>query len=73
MIRFLRFPYNVLLLAGLGGLVLVPAMLGYLAAGLPSPESLREVRLPVPLRVYSRDGRLVAEFGSERRAPVTLD
>ena len=73
MIRFLRFPYNVLLLVGLGGLVLVPAMLGYLAAGLPSPESLREVRLPVPLRVYSRDGRLVAEFGSERRDPVTLD
>ncbi len=73
MLRLLRFPYNLVLLTGLAGLAVVPALLGYLSAGLPSPASLREVRLPVPLRVYSRDGRLIAEFGSERRDPVTLD
>ncbi|MCU0936403.1 MAG: PBP1A family penicillin-binding protein [Gammaproteobacteria bacterium] len=73
MLRLLRFPYNLVLLAGLAGVALVPALLGYLSAGLPSPASLREVRLPVPLRVYSRDERLIAEFGSERRAPVALE
>ena len=36
-------------------------------------ESLREVRLQVPLRVYTRDGRLIAEFGEKRRIPARHD
>lgn len=60
---------------GLAGLtVLGAAALGvaYLAVapGLPSIEALRDIRLQVPMRVYSRDGRLIAEFGEMRRMPV---
>jgi penicillin-binding protein 1A len=60
---------------GLSGLaVLGAAALGvaYLvvAPGLPSIEALRDIRLQVPMRVYSRDGRLIAEFGEMRRMPV---
>ncbi len=44
----------------------------YLEPTLPSTESLRDVRLQVPLRVYSRDGRLIAEFGEMRRIPLSL-
>lgn len=60
---------------GLAGLtVLGAAALGvaYLtvAPGLPSIEALRDIRLQVPMRVYSRDGRLIAEFGEMRRMPV---
>ena len=58
---------GVLLAAGL----LVAGYL-YLEPTLPSTESLRDVRLQVPLRVYSRDGRLIAEFGEMRRIPLGL-
>ena len=45
----------------------------YLAPKLPSAEILRDVRLQVPLRVYTRDGQLMAEFGAKRRTPLRLD
>ena len=40
---------------------------------LPSAESLRDVPLQVPLRVYARDERLIAEFGEMRRRPLRLE
>ncbi|MCW8845965.1 MAG: penicillin-binding protein 1A [Gammaproteobacteria bacterium] len=45
----------------------------YLEPGLPDVESLREIRLQVPLRIYTRDGRLVAEFGEKRRIPANYE
>ena len=45
----------------------------YLAPKLPSAEILRDVRLQVPLRVYTREGELFAEFGEKRREPLRLD
>jgi penicillin-binding protein 1A len=40
---------------------------------LPTIDSLKDVPLKVPLRVYTTQGRLMAEFGEERREPVTID
>ena len=37
---------------------------------LPPTASLRELQLEQPLRVYTRDGKLIGEFGAERRAPL---
>lgn len=45
----------------------------YLLPGLPDVRELRELRLQVPLSIYSRDGRLIAQMGERRRDPVTLD
>ncbi|MBB6519804.1 penicillin-binding protein 1A [Pseudoteredinibacter isoporae] len=42
----------------------------YLSPKLPSVESLRHVKLQTPLRVYSRDGLLIGEFGEKRRTPI---
>ncbi|MGH8442817.1 MAG: penicillin-binding protein 1A [Nevskiaceae bacterium] len=41
-----------------------------LMADLPSTASIRQLRLEEPLRIYTRDGKLVGEFGAERRAPL---
>jgi penicillin-binding protein 1A len=41
-----------------------------LMPGLPSVQSLSDEPLKVPMRVYSADGRLLAEFGEEKRIPV---
>jgi len=45
----------------------------YLKPALPDVDSLREVQLQVPLRVYTRDGRLIASIGEQRRIPVRYD
>jgi penicillin-binding protein 1A len=42
----------------------------YLRPALPQVDSLRDVQLQVPLRVYTRDGRLMASMGEQRRIPV---
>lgn len=39
---------------------------------LPNVDALREVQLQTPLRVYTRDGRLVREFGEKRRVPLAV-
>lgn len=40
---------------------------------LPSVDVLRDVRLQVPLRVYSADGKLMATIGETRRIPVKIE
>jgi penicillin-binding protein 1A len=45
----------------------------YLLPSLPSIESMRNVELQVPLRVYTRSGALIAQIGEQRRIPVTYD
>ncbi len=45
----------------------------YLSPKLPPVESLRQVKLQTPLRVYSSDGKLIGEFGEQRRTPLRYD
>jgi len=45
----------------------------YLSPNLPSVDSLRSIQLQIPLRVYSADDKLIAEFGEMRRSPVRFD
>lgn len=44
----------------------------YMMLALPSVDKLRDVHLQVPLKVYSHDGRLMAQYGVKRRIPVRL-
>jgi penicillin-binding protein 1A len=65
-----RWHYAVAFLLGLG--VVGAALAGLAAAliypNLPSLETLTDYRPKIPLRIYSADGALLAEFGEERRA-----
>ncbi len=45
----------------------------YFAPGLPSVSTLKDVELQVPLKVYSRDGKLIAVYGEKRRQPLTIE
>ncbi|MCH9673839.1 MAG: transglycosylase domain-containing protein, partial [Gammaproteobacteria bacterium] len=45
----------------------------YLIPQLPETDSLSDVEFQVPLRVFSADGQLMAEFGEKRRVPLTVD
>ena len=58
--------------SGLLGLGLVGLFVAYLilAPGLPSVDVLKDIHLQVPLRIYTRDGRLLAVYGEKRRIPL---
>ncbi len=45
----------------------------YLSPNLPSVDSLRSIQLQIPLRVYSADDKLIAEFGEMRRSPIHFE
>jgi penicillin-binding protein 1A len=45
----------------------------YLKPALPDVDSLRDVQLQVPLRIYTRDGKLLAAIGEQRRIPVRYE
>lgn len=39
---------------------------------LPATESIQEIRLSEPLRIYTADEKLIGVYGSERRVPVDI-
>ncbi|MEE8343232.1 MAG: transglycosylase domain-containing protein, partial [Gammaproteobacteria bacterium] len=43
----------------------------YVAPSLPAIESIRDIRLQVPLRIYTQESRLLGEFGEKRRSPAS--
>lgn len=63
------------LLFGLGTtLVVAVAIFTFtLMPKLPTVDSIKDVPLKVPLRVFTSQGELIAEFGEERREPVSID
>lgn len=75
--NFFRRSLRFLLVFGAGlaflGLVATGVLYAIIAPSLPSVEVLEDVRLQVPLRVYTRGGRLTAVFGEQRRIPVALN
>jgi penicillin-binding protein 1A len=63
---------GLLALLCLGG-VAVWAGAKYLGRDLPPVDSIRQLQLSVPLRVLSQDGKLIGQFGAERRSLLRYD
>lgn len=55
------------------GIIVISITYMVVAPDLPDVESLRDVQLQVPLRVYSEDGKLISVFGEKRRIPVPIE
>ncbi|MDH3510473.1 MAG: transglycosylase domain-containing protein, partial [Gammaproteobacteria bacterium] len=60
-------------IAFVGMLAVIAGAFYFLSPSLPSAEAMRDIELQTPLRVYSRDGRLMAQIGEKRRTPVVYD
>jgi penicillin-binding protein 1A len=58
--------------AALASVLLAAFAAAIIYPGLPSLEALTDYQPKIPLRVYSADGKLIAEFGEERRALVRI-
>ncbi|MEH6582210.1 MAG: penicillin-binding protein 1A [Halioglobus sp.] len=70
---FLRFILRCALLGFFGSIWLLAGVYLYLSPNLPDVETLRDVRLQTPMRVYTREGDLIGQFGEQKRSPMTFD
>ena len=71
--RFLKFFLWSCLAIFCGLLLSLSGAFLYLSPNLPSVDSLRSIQLQIPLRVYSQDDKLIAEYGEMRRSPINFD
>ena len=75
--RFLRRLLRYTLILGVICIVLgaagIAAVYWLIVPRLPSVESLRDVALQVPLRIYTADNKLIATYGETRRIPVKIE
>ena len=60
------------LLAGMAVISLALLTVFYISVNLPSINNLQAGELEVPLKIYTADGHLMAEYGENRRTPMTL-
>jgi len=72
-LRWLVLATGLGLTATLGGVAAVIGAYYYVAPGLPAAETIRDIPLQIPLRIFSRDGYLISEIGERRRILVTYD
>lgn len=59
-------------LVGAAALAVVGASI-YFSPGLPDVRQLQDFELHTPLRIFTRDGKLIGEFGEERRMAIDFD
>jgi len=55
------------------GLLSAAGLALYLNPRLPAIETLKNIQLQTPLRIYSADQQLIAEFGEKRRQPIRYE
>jgi len=68
--------FKFFLFTGIVSCLLVAIGVGYLyfkiSPTLPDVQQLREAQLQMPLRIYTAEGDLIAEYGEKRREPVQI-
>ena len=72
-VRWWAFPLLLVVLLCSATVLVLGFAAVLISPNLPSLEALTDYQPKIPLRVFSADGKLIGEFGEERRAVVRLD
>ena len=70
--RWFILPFLLILAGTLAGVMIVAFAAALVYPTLPSLDVITNYQPKVPLRIYSADGKLIGEFGEERRAVVKI-
>ena len=70
--KTLRLFFWLSLATASGSCALISGFYLYLSPKLPEVETLRQVKLQTPLRIFSSEGLLIGEFGEKRRTPISF-
>ena len=72
----MKYIKPLILFSFLSGVLGVAALVGiyfYIKPDLPSVTVLKDVRLQTPMQIYTKDGKLISQYGVKRRIPVKLE
>ena len=70
---------TLVVIAGLVVITIIAGVAGvigayyFVAPGLPAAQTIRDIPLQIPLRIYSRDGYLIEEIGQRRRILINYE
>ena len=73
MLRFLNFSIKFLIVFSIVILIFTLSTLWYFSIGLPDYKKLSNYQPPISSRVYSSDGKLIAEYAIQKRLFVPYD
>jgi len=71
--KWWHYLFLAIIVGGLSITALIAIAAALIYPSLPSLDALTDYRPKLPLRVYSEDGYLIAEFGEERRAYIKIE
>ena len=72
MIKFVRFLFVCTVLVAIAGCGVVGVTIWYFGRDLPDYQQLARYQPPITTRVYAGDGRLLAEYATERRIFIPI-
>ncbi|MGD8339918.1 MAG: transglycosylase domain-containing protein [Gammaproteobacteria bacterium] len=73
---WLRNSLRILTFAAAAGVSVFALLTGayfYVEPSLPDAAELRDVQFQIPMSIYSRDGRLMQQYGEQKRTPVPYE
>ena len=73
MTKLIRVFFEICLMLAIFGIIVVVVAIVYIVPTLPGKEEISDVRLQVPLRVYSENGEIIGTFGDKKRLPVGIE
>ncbi|MBA6413943.1 penicillin-binding protein 1A [Parahaliea sp. F7430] len=71
--KIISFLFRAFVLASLGMVWVLAGVFLHLSPKLPNVETLRDVQLQTPMRVYTQSGDLIGQFGEQKRSPLPFD
>jgi len=72
-VKFVKYLFILAVCCILLGAGSIYGLYKYVEPQLPDVATLKDVRLQIPMQVYSADNELIAQFGEKRRIPLTLN
>ncbi len=69
--KFIKRLFLLTLICIILGVTTIFGFYQYVKPELPEVATLKDVELQTPMKVFSQDGKLIAQFGEKRRIPVT--
>jgi penicillin-binding protein 1A len=66
MIKWIKRLFFVSIILCLAGIGTITAIYYHVKADLPDVASIKDIKLQVPMKVFSIDGELISQFGEKR-------
>jgi len=72
-VKFVKYLFILAVCCILLGAGSIYGLYKFIEPQLPDVATLKDVRLQIPMQVYTADGELIAQYGEKRRIPLTLN